>query len=102
MTKYEQETIILFNEEEKETSIYTHNKKLQHKLSEYSESYPELCKIKTEDGQGGVTYIVKKDRLSIRLKTPISEERREKMRQLVKEHGWGSQRNSAASCKEKA
>ena len=40
LSKYEQETIINFNEEETEASIYTHNAKLKERLKMMAEKYP--------------------------------------------------------------
>ena len=37
MARYEQETIINFNEEEKTAGIYTHNKALRQKLAALAE-----------------------------------------------------------------
>ena len=54
LTKYEKETIILFNE-------------------------------------GGVTYLLDKSRLSIRLQPPYSEERRRKASENAKQNGFNSQ-----------
>ena len=40
LTKYEQETIINFNEKEKLASVYTHNLGLQNTLLSLCESHP--------------------------------------------------------------
>lgn len=40
--------------------------------------------------QGGVSYILDKPRLSIRLIAPYSEERRQKAREQGKTHGFGN------------
>ena len=45
MARYEQETIISFNEEEKTAGIYTHNKILRQKLEALARDRPEDCKI---------------------------------------------------------
>ena len=41
MARYEQETIISFNEEEKTAGIYTHNKVLRQKLAALARDRPE-------------------------------------------------------------
>ena len=41
MARYEQETIIGFNEEEKAAVIYTHNKVLRQKLEALARDRPE-------------------------------------------------------------
>ena len=41
MARYEQETIISFNEEEKTAGIYTHNKALRQKLAALARDRPQ-------------------------------------------------------------
>lgn len=45
MARYEQETIISFNEEEKTAGIYTHNKMLRQKLAALARDRPEDCRL---------------------------------------------------------
>ena len=45
MARYEQETIINFNEEEKTAGIYTHNKVLRQKLAALARDRPEDCRL---------------------------------------------------------
>lgn len=45
LTKYEKETIILFNEGEDTASIYTYNAGLRKRLALFSKKYPDLCKL---------------------------------------------------------
>ena len=45
MARYEQETIIGFNEEEKTAAIYTHNKVLRQKLEALARDRPEDCRL---------------------------------------------------------
>lgn len=45
MARYEQETIINFNEEEKTAGIYTHNKPLRRKLESLALDRPEDCRL---------------------------------------------------------
>ena len=70
-TKYEQETIINFNEEEKEATVFTFNKKLQKLLDERSKT-DSRCKVtrKTEDIRA---YIVPKSWISVRFPKELSE-----------------------------
>ena len=65
-TKYEKETIILFNEGEDTASIYTFNAGLRKRLAAFSEKYPALCRMEQSHEQGGVSYVLDKSRLSIR------------------------------------
>ena len=89
LTKIEKETIILFNEGEREASIYTYNASLRKRLALFSKQHPELCRMERSFAQGGVSYVLDKSRLSIRLIAPYSEERRKKAREQGKEHGFG-------------
>ena len=89
LTKIEKETIILFNEGEQEASIYTYNASLRKRLALFSKQHPELCRMERSFDQGGVSYVLDKSRLSIRLIAPSSEERRQKAREQGKENGFG-------------
>ena len=88
LTKIEKETIILFNEGEQEASIYTYNASLRKRLALFSKQHPELCRMERSFDQGGVSYVLDKSRLSIRLIAPYSEERRQKAREQGKTRGF--------------
>lgn len=90
LTKYEKETIVNFNEGEKEASIYTFNADLKRRLAEYSLKYPAYCRLESSTAEGSVTYVIDKSRLSIRLLPPYTEERRAAASALAKEHGFQS------------
>lgn len=90
LSKYEKETIVLFNEAETGASIYTFNTDLKRRLAEFSRKYPLLCRLERAAPEGSVTYVLDKSRLSIRLVPPYSEERREAARAYAKEHGFQS------------
>ena len=77
-TKYEKETIILFNEDEDIATVYTHNTRLKNKLFLIRQEYPDNCKFLSENEDGGVTYRVDKSMVSLR--KPYDEQRREKDR----------------------
>ena len=79
-TRAEMETIIRGDELDKNFSVYTYNSSLKRRLKEFSESYPELCQLKAETSDGSVTYVVDKSRLKVRLVPPVSEERRQALR----------------------
>ena len=88
LTKYEKETIILFNEAEDEASIYTFNAGLKRRLAEFSRKYPALCRLVRSTADGSMTYVMDKSRLSIRFVPPYSEERKAAARAYAKEHGF--------------
>ena len=79
LTKYEKETILRMSEGDDTWSIYTFNASLKRRLMEYAGKHPDLCR--QLDGNrcapGAVEYEIKRERLSIRLLPPCSEERRE-------------------------
>jgi hypothetical protein len=91
LTKYEKETIVLFNEGEDTAHIQTYNAGLRNRLAAFSKRYPDLCRLEKNMEQGGVSYVLDKSRLSIRLQPPMSEERRQKASQLAKKNGFNSQ-----------
>ena len=84
LTKIEKETIILFNEGESTASIYTYNAGLKKRLAAFSKKYPNLCQLEKPECMGGVSYLIDKSRLSIRLQPPYSEERRQKASQYAR------------------
>lgn len=86
LTKYEKETILLFNEGEDTASIYTYNAGLRKRLAAFSKKYPNLCRLKRSCDQGGVSYVL----LSIRLQPPYSEERRQKASEYAKQNGFNA------------
>ena len=90
LTKYEKETIILFNEGEDTASIYTFNAGLKKRLVLFAKKYPGLCRQEKPHEQGGVSYVLDRSRLSIRLQPPMSEERRRKASENAKQTGFRS------------
>lgn len=74
LSKYEQETIICYNEEEATASVYTHNNKLIKKLKRLSEKYPDKVKPERLEHRGAVSYLVPKRCVSVR--EPYSDQRR--------------------------
>lgn len=60
LTKYEKETIILFNEGEDTASIYTFNAGLKKRLALFAKKYPDLCRQEKTYEQGGVSYVLDK------------------------------------------
>ena len=45
LTKYEKETIVLFNEGEDTAHIQTYNAGLRNRLAAFSKKYPYLCRL---------------------------------------------------------
>ena len=89
LTKYEKETILLTNELDDFWDIYTYNSALKRKLKEFASKYPQLCHFREQTEDGSVTYRVKKDRVSVNLKKPVSEETSRKRSEAAKAIGLG-------------
>ena len=74
LTLYEKETIILYNQAEKEAEIYTHDPVLIKKLKEQ----PNIAKLKSVSDFGGYTFVLPKKELFIRLRRHMTGEALEK------------------------
>lgn len=87
LTKYEKETIILTNEEDDFWNVFTYNKGLQHRFMSFAEQYPQNCRFKSQNNEGGMAFEIDKGRLSIRLTAPYTEERRKASSDNAKKYG---------------
>ena len=76
LTKKQKITELYFNAKDSMAEVYTHDTKLKRRLMEYAEKYPQLCQLTEDDEQGGLRFEIAKERISIRLTAPYSEERR--------------------------
>ena len=65
LSAYERETIILFNETSEPAEVFTYNKKMIRKLDRLAQKFPDEFKLKSDNGDGGMTYIVPKNRILI-------------------------------------
>lgn len=79
LTQLEQETIILYNQGEKDVEIYTHDPVLIKKLKER----PQIARLKCVNKFGGYTYIVPKNELRIGFKMHYTGEALKKRRSQV-------------------
>lgn len=73
VTKYEQETIILFNEGEAAASIYTYNTSLQHTLVSLCESHPAQVRQTGNNGIGALTFEIPKKWVKVSPPRVLSE-----------------------------
>ena len=87
LTKKQKTTELYFNAKDPMAEIYTHDTKLKRRLSEYAAKFPALCQLTEDDEQGGLRFEIAKERISIRLTAPYSEERRSNARKWAKENG---------------
>lgn len=79
MTRYEQETIIGLNEEEKTADIYTCSPKWIRKLEKAALKRPDLYVLIRKD-ECSVTYSCPKKLITLRIPVVISDEKREERR----------------------
>ena len=84
LTKKQKVTEVFYNAKAPTSEIYTHDTKLKKRLLAYAAKHPELCKQTDDDGQGGLWFAIDKRRISIRLTTPYSEERRRQSSEYAK------------------
>ena len=86
LSKKQKVTELFYNAKDPIAEIYTHDSKLKKRLRAFAEDYPELCRQTDDDGQGGLWFEVAKERISIRLTAPYSQERREAASKRAKEN----------------
>lgn len=77
LSKYEKETVILYNQSTDPILIDTNDPSLRRRLAEYAEKYPDLCR-RTDKRKypNYAEYEISKDRVSIRLLPPMTEEQK--------------------------
>lgn len=76
LTKKQKVTEVYYNAKDPTAEVYTHDTKLKKRLLEYAAKFPDLCQQTDDDEQGGLRFEIDKNRISIRLTAPYSEERR--------------------------
>ena len=81
LTKKQKNTELYYNAKDPIAEVYTHDTKLKRRLTEYAAKYPELCQLTEDDAQGGLRFEIAKERISIRLTAPYSEERKSRRSQ---------------------
>ena len=75
--KNEKTTEIYFDETSAPVIIRTHNTALKKRLLAFAEKFPGLCRMTDDDELGYLSFEIDKDRFSIRLTAPYTEERRQ-------------------------
>lgn len=73
LTPFEQETIILFNEQDQIADVQTYNSTLKRELSALCESHPEKVEHVRSYEQGGMYFTVPKAWINIKAPRKISE-----------------------------
>lgn len=87
-TKYEQETIISYNQEEKVAYCYTHDRALMRRLDELCEKHKEITLVRDDDGVREHTF--PKKWIKVRAPKQLSNELREKMANSARERFGGA------------
>ncbi len=90
LSKYEQETVLLYNEAEPEATVHTYDRKLIAKLERLALKYPEKVRLSSVNSFGGVEYVVPKSCVIVR--EPFSDERRKAASELAKSRGYAPPR----------
>ena len=91
LTKYEKETVLLYNQSHDPITICTYDPGLRRRLREYAVRHPDLCRrVDKQKYPDYAEYEIQKDRVSIRLLPPMSEEKREAAREKAKAAGLGT------------
>lgn len=76
MNRFEQETVINFNEAEATAVIYTHNAALRRKLEGLSDQRPSEAKRSRSFPDGGREYIIPKRWVKVNASRILSEEQK--------------------------
>ena len=74
--KNEKTTEIYFDETSAPVIIRTHNTALKKRLLAFAAKFPNLCRMTDDDKLGYLSFEIDKDRFSIRLTAPYTEERK--------------------------
>ena len=74
--KNEKTTEIYFDETPAPVVIRTHNTALKKRLLAYTDKHSDLCRLTDDDELGYLSFEIDKDRFSIRLTAPYTEERK--------------------------
>jgi hypothetical protein len=95
LTKYEKETVLLYNQSQDPITISTYDPGLRRRLREYAARYPDLCRrVDEQKYPDYAEYEIQKDRVSIRLLPPMSEEKRKAASEKAKAAGLGTRDNT--------
>lgn len=76
ISKQEQETIILYNEDELTASVYTYSPKMKKSLAALQEERPQEVKLERQDTTGAVSYLIPKKWVKLRPNRILTEEQR--------------------------
>ena len=83
--KNEKTTEIYFDETPAPVVIRTHNTALKKRLLAFAAKFPNLCRLTDDDDLGYLSFEIDKERFSIRLTAPYTEERKAMARAKMNE-----------------
>lgn len=83
LSKYEKETIIIFNEAEKTASVNTYNQSLIRQLRDYNKKSPANYVI-NKDGEQYIECTVPKSMIKIKYPRNFTDEQRAKMSERMR------------------
>ena len=78
-------TEIYFDEADNWTTVITYNTSLKNRLLAFSQEYPELCKIVSDDECGCLQFKIQKRYFTYRISAPYSEKRKATARAKMQE-----------------
>ena len=87
LSRYERETVVTYNDEEPEATVYTCNRSLISKLDKLSEKDPAI--IETKRDECSKTYKLPKRYINIKIPRQLSEEQRQKLAERAKSNFGG-------------
>ena len=87
LTKKQKVTEVYYNAKDPTAEVYTHDTKLKKRLLAYAAKFPELCQQTDDDEQGGLRFEIAKERISIRLTAPYTDDRRKAASEYAKKQG---------------
>jgi len=93
LSKKQRATNIYFNEDSSMIEVCTYNTNLKNRLTEFTALYPTEGHLVDDDGQGCMSFEVKKGRFGFRLTAPYTEERRRAASDLAKKNTQNLRRN---------
>jgi len=87
LTRKQKVTEVYYNAKDSTAEVYTHDINLKNRLLAYAVKFPELCQQTDDDEHGGLRFEIDKNRISIRLTAPYSDDRRKAASELAKKRG---------------
>lgn len=100
LSKYEKETVLLYNQSSDPILISGYDPGLLRRLADYAEKYPDICRrVDKRRYPDYAEYEIAKDRVSIRLLPPMSEEQKKAASEKAKAQGLGSKTNEQPAIK---